>query len=46
MLKDKDIERVLLVVAHPDDIDFGAGGTVAILTDRGVQVSYCICTER
>ena len=32
-------------MAHPDDIDFGAGATVATLTDRGVDVSYCICTN-
>ena len=24
-----DVERVLVVVAHPDDVDFGAAGTVA-----------------
>lgn len=28
----------LLVVAHPDDSEFGAGGTVARLTDNGVRV--------
>lgn len=39
------IERVLAVMAHPDDIDFGAGGTVRALTDAGVQVSYAIVTN-
>jgi LmbE family N-acetylglucosaminyl deacetylase len=28
------IERVLAVFAHPDDIDFGAAGTVAPLDRR------------
>ena len=38
------IERVLCFAAHPDDIDFGAAGTVAAWTAAGVQVSYCIMT--
>jgi LmbE family N-acetylglucosaminyl deacetylase len=39
------VERVLVVVAHPDDVDFGAAGTVATWTDAGLQVSYCIVTD-
>jgi len=39
------ISRALVVTAHPDDVDFGAGGTIAVLTDRGVEVTYCICTD-
>jgi LmbE family N-acetylglucosaminyl deacetylase len=27
--------RVLVVVAHPDDVDFGAAGTIATLTELG-----------
>jgi LmbE family N-acetylglucosaminyl deacetylase len=38
------IERALVVVAHPDDIDFGMAGTVAVLTDQGVEVTYCLAT--
>ena len=37
-------ERVLAVVAHPDDIDYGSAGTIARWTARGVQVAYCIAT--
>jgi len=37
--------RALVVMAHPDDIDFGGGGTVASWTDAGVRVSYCIVTD-
>jgi LmbE family N-acetylglucosaminyl deacetylase len=37
-------ERVLVVVAHPDDADFGSAGTIAAWTAAGVQVSYCIAT--
>jgi LmbE family N-acetylglucosaminyl deacetylase len=40
-----EIERALVVTAHPDDVDFGAAGTVATLTDAGVHVSYCIVTD-
>lgn len=38
-------ERVLVVVAHPDDIDFGTAGTVASLTDAGAYVAYCLVTS-
>ena len=39
------IERVLVVTAHPDDVDFGSAGTIAQWTAAGVQVSYCLCTD-
>lgn len=39
------IERVLVVVAHPDDCDFGNAATTAKWTDAGVTVSYCIATD-
>ena len=45
MLEDSDVERILVVTAHPDDVDFGAGGTVATWTDAGIEVTYCICTD-
>lgn len=38
-------ERVLVVVAHPDDIDFGTAGTAAALTDVGSHVAYCLVTS-
>jgi LmbE family N-acetylglucosaminyl deacetylase len=37
--------KVLVVVAHPDDVDFGAAGTVATLTAAGVEVVYCMVTS-
>ncbi len=39
------IERTLVVTAHPDDVDFGFAGTVAALTDAGIEVTYCIVTD-
>ena len=38
MLDFSSIERVLIVTAHPDDVDFGAAGTVANMTDAGIEV--------
>ena len=43
-LPDDEIERVLIVVAHPDDADFGAAGTTAGWTKAGVEVTYLLCT--
>lgn len=45
MLDDADVTRVLVVTAHPDDVDFGASGTIAGWTDRGIEVTYCIVTD-
>jgi LmbE family N-acetylglucosaminyl deacetylase len=38
-------ERALVVVAHPDDIDFGMAGTIATLTRAGAEVAYCLVTS-
>jgi LmbE family N-acetylglucosaminyl deacetylase len=43
--KEPPIQRVLVVTAHPDDAEFGAGGTVAKLVREGKQVTYCIVTN-
>lgn len=37
--------RALVVVAHPDDVDFGSAGTVARWTQTGAEVTYCVCTS-
>ena len=37
--------RILVIVAHQDDIEFGTGGSVCRWTDAGAQVTYCIITD-
>jgi LmbE family N-acetylglucosaminyl deacetylase len=39
------IERVMVITAHPDDSEFGAGGTVARLVKEGREVSYLVATN-
>ena len=43
--RDRSIRRALVVMAHPDDVDFGSGGTIARLSDDGVDVRYCLVTS-
>jgi LmbE family N-acetylglucosaminyl deacetylase len=38
-------DRILVVAAHPDDVDFGAAGSVAAWTDAGAAVTYCVITD-
>lgn len=38
-------DRVLVVAAHPDDIEFGAAGTVARWVTEGAVVRYLIITR-
>jgi LmbE family N-acetylglucosaminyl deacetylase len=45
MLDDTEVARILVIVAHPDDVDFGAAGTIAQWTDAGIDVRYCIVTN-
>jgi LmbE family N-acetylglucosaminyl deacetylase len=39
------VQRILVVAAHPDDVDFGSAGTIATWTGAGLEVSYCILTD-
>jgi len=45
MLPESEINRVLVVSAHPDDADFGSAGSVALFVDRGVEVTYLLVTD-
>jgi LmbE family N-acetylglucosaminyl deacetylase len=45
VLADNEVERALVVVAHPDDVDFWAGGTVACWTSAGIAVTHCVLSD-
>lgn len=38
-------DSILVIAAHPDDVDFGAAGSIARWAQEGSQVSYCIVTD-
>jgi LmbE family N-acetylglucosaminyl deacetylase len=38
-------EQILVITAHPDDVDFGAAGSVATWTAAGARVTYCVVTD-
>ncbi len=37
--------RILVIAAHPDDIEFGVAGSVARWAAEGAHVTYCIITD-
>jgi LmbE family N-acetylglucosaminyl deacetylase len=40
-----ELPRALVVAGHPDDADFGAGGTAALLARAGWTVRYVVATD-
>ncbi len=44
LLPDQDFQRVLCVVAHPDDVEYGTSAAVAKWTAAGVEVAYLLLT--
>lgn len=42
---DEDWQHALAIVAHPDDLEFGAAAAVARWTEQGKQVRYCLVTS-
>jgi LmbE family N-acetylglucosaminyl deacetylase len=38
-------QRALAIGAHPDDVEFGCGGTLAKWSAAGCEVSHLICTD-
>lgn len=45
LLHETRVERILVVIAHPDDAEFWAAGTIAQWTDAGVDLTYCVLTD-
>ncbi|HQV91004.1 MAG TPA: PIG-L family deacetylase, partial [Phycicoccus sp.] len=41
-LPDESWSRVLCVVAHPDDMEYGASAAVAMWARRGIEVTYLL----
>ncbi len=39
------LERVLVVISHPDDAEFGAAATIAAFTAAGARVDYVVTTD-
>lgn len=44
-LPDEQVERILVVAAHPDDADFGAAGTIAGWVASGIAVTLLCLTH-
>lgn len=43
-LDDSQFQRVLVVVAHPDDAEYGTSAAVSTWTERGIEVGYVLAT--
>ena len=44
-LPEESFQRVLCVVAHPDDMEYGTSAAVARWTARGIEVGYLLLTR-
>jgi LmbE family N-acetylglucosaminyl deacetylase len=44
-MSDDFVGPVLVIGAHPDDPEFGAGGTIGAFTRNGQAVHYVVCTD-
>ena len=45
MAQAEPYQRAMVVVAHPDDAEYGCSGTVAKWCREGMEVVYVICTD-
>lgn len=39
-----DVKRMIVIAAHPDDLEVLCGGTIALLADQGVEIISVNCT--
>jgi LmbE family N-acetylglucosaminyl deacetylase len=39
------LDRALVIFSHPDDAEFSAAATIALLTARGTRVDYVVTTD-
>ncbi|MDO8672655.1 MAG: PIG-L deacetylase family protein [Dehalococcoidia bacterium] len=44
-MTEQTVSKVMVIVAHPDDPEFSAGGTIARWAGEGRQITYVICTN-
>lgn len=41
----RPFSRALVIIAHPDDAEFGSAGTIARWVEAGTEVSYLVVTD-
>ncbi len=44
-MAEQSIERIMVIMAHPDDPEFGAGGTIARWAREGKEITYVLVTS-
>jgi LmbE family N-acetylglucosaminyl deacetylase len=45
VLSDREVRAALVIMAHPDDAEFWAGGTIAAWSSAGCKVTYLLLTD-
>lgn len=45
MVQERNDKVAMVIMAHPDDAEFGSAGTVAVWVREGWDVHYVVCTD-